>query len=212
VTNVSGSEWGSRSEIVESRRSVLDQVKEQLSKRKDIYVAGEITLSNAGGGWTETVSIVVAPKKPIYDFKKLNAFMDGLITGIKTSARDNATDYMGGGIHFGMLYFDEKLGASESEVITKIIAYEPEALLRAGIKIGESRKIGQNRLERRTWVRPYPDVEVAKLVADYEMGLKEGTIEYNDTLNHLHNWINPEQMRLLKANKKPFSNISGLLK
>ncbi len=160
----------------------------------------------------ETVSIIIAPKNPIYDFKKLNSFMDTLIMGIKTSARDSASDYMGGGIHFGKLYFDEKLGESESEVITRVIPIEPGALQNAGVKIGESRRTYQDRLERRTWVRPYPDANVAKLVADYEAGIAQGTLEYNDIFNYLQHWIRPEQVKLLKANKNPIGKISGLLK
>lgn len=208
--NIGYSKERARGEIVEKRSSVLDQVRAQLLARSDVYFAGEIP--GSGGGWTETVDIIVAPVKPIYDFVKLNKFMEGLISGIKTSAKDSATDYMDGGIHFGKLYFDEKLGVSESEVITRITAIEPEALQNAGVKIGESRSTHENRLERRTWVTPYPDIEVAKLVADYEIGIREGIFEYADALNYLHSWISPEQMRLLKANKNPFSKISGLLK
>lgn len=199
------------SEPTESRRSVLDQVRAQLNAREDVYVGGEVLTSPAGPGWTETVDILVAPVSPIYDPDKLNVFMDGLITGIQLSARDEAHDYMDGGIHFGMLYFDEDLGMNNEKIISHVTAFEPEALLRAGIKIGRTTRDREERLRRRTWVRVYPDSVVCQIAAQYEQGVREGTIEPDSTFSYLQHWITPEQVRELKRRNNPFAKIAGLL-
>ena len=199
-------------DLSETRRSKLRQVLEQLRQRKDLYFAGMITYPNYGSAWVEAVDIIVAPVISNYSAEKLNKFMKTLVVGIEPTTIDEARHYdPESDFQIGKLYFDEDLGVRKSVVATNVTAYELEPLERAGVNIGESHSTHDERLQRRTWVRVYPDATLAKLVAEYESGISEGTIEYNPTFNYLMHWITPEQMRALKEKRNPLSKISGFL-
>lgn len=195
--------------------SKLALIRDQLSTRGDVFVAGEIILSGPNsnfGGWIETVGIIVAPQKPNYDIRSLNNWMDGLISGIKPSARDEAYPYGDDGIHLGKLYFDENLGVMKETVIREVTPVHLDDLLRTGVKPGGSTTSTERSLQRRTWVRPYPDPMVAQIVAEYENGVHEGTVEADSTFGYLEHWITGEQLKQLKRKHNPFERIVGLLK
>ena len=199
------------SNLVE-RKSVLSQVRDQLLANKDVFLADEISSSDDSGWWTETVSIIIAPKKPIYDPDKLNSFMKEIIVGIKPSSIDLARQYnKNERFDLGKLYFDEGLGVSETQMFTKVTVYEKEALEKAGIVEGESRESAKKVFQRRTWVRVYPDAAIAALVAKYERGFSDDTIEYNSALSFLAHGITPDQLRLLKEKNNVFKTVFGLL-
>lgn len=200
-------------------RSKLVVVREQLHSNPQLFYAGEVFKHPpAGSGigyWTETVGIVVAPIKPIFDIKRLNDFMDGLIVGVETSARDAATPQDDeGGIHLGRLYYDEPIGTRKQEITTLVISVDSEALQRAGVAIGESHRTVDEEIRRRTWVRVYPDTLSAQTIFDYEYGVMNGLVEPNSTFSYLENWIDGEQIRRMKENQgyNPFVRITRMLR
>lgn len=189
-------------EIGERRASLLQQVREGLKADSKVYFAGEILHSPYGSGWLEAVDIIVSPTKPVYDADKLNQFMDNLVPDIPRSARDEARKYDDkSDFRLGRLYFDETLGITKKEIKTTTTTVEPQALDRAGVHIGESHHTEEEPLERRTWVRVYPDVDSAQIIAEYERGLKEGTVEPNRDFEYMKHGFSAEQFRNIKRNR-----------
>lgn len=197
----------------QQRVSLLQQVREGLQADQRVYFADEILHSPYGYGWLETVDIIVAPVKPIYDAEKLNQFMHSLVPDIPRSARDEARKYdEKSDFRLGKLYFDEVLGETIREISITTTAVEPEALERAGVHIGESQKTEKDSHKRRTWVRVYPDANSAKIVAEYEQGRKDGTVEPNSTFDYMQHWFSAEQFeQIKKSEKKPLIRRPKLL-
>lgn len=193
--------------------SLLDRIRKELAAKADTAIAGEVVNSGENlGGWVETVSIIVAPTPPIYDIEKLNRYMGSLVETEPTSC-DLAYPYGDdGGIHLGRLYFDEEVGTRQDEITTIVTAAQPDVLERAGIQPGTLHRTKQRSLQRRTWVRPYPDTTVAKLTADYERGVREGSVVPDENFEYLEHWITAEQLEKLKNNRNPFNRLSGFLK
>lgn len=192
-------------------------VREQLQTNPNLYFAGEIhhyhSTAPESGDWTETVDIIVAPKKPIFDADKLNTLMDGLITNIEPSAKDKALNRSDGGLDLGKLYFDETIGTMQQITITKIQTAEPETIKKAKKTVGETRKENQYEMQRRTWVRVYPDSTSAAIVCEYENGVRNGTVESSSELGFARYWIDGEQLRQLKAqnSRSPITTVKRLL-
>jgi len=186
-------------EIQERRMSLLEKVREGLHSDRSVFFAGEIIHPNHGAGWLEAVDIIVSPVKPIYDPEKLNDFMDSLVPHLPRSAKDDARHYdEKSDFQLGRLYFDESLGSTRREIKIITTAVEPEALVRSGVQIGESHKTEDESLNRRTWVRVYPDTYSAQIVADYEKGVAEGTVEPDSKFSYMQHWFSSEQLKALK--------------
>lgn len=200
-------------EVQEQRVSLLQQVREGLQADRRVFFAGEISHSPYGPGWLEAVDIIIAPVKSIYDPRKLNQFMDSLVPDVPRSARDGASRYDNkSDFRLGRLYFDETLGKTTREILTITTTVEPEALKRAGVPLGESRKTEEELLRRRTWIRVYPDANSAQIIAEYEQGLKDGTVEPNSTFDHLQHWFSAGQFEeIKKSGKKPLIRRPKLL-
>jgi hypothetical protein len=193
-------------------------VREQLLGNPSLHFAGEIHHFNPtapeSGYWTETVDIIVAPKKPQFDLAGLNDFMDGLITGVELSARDEAYAQSDDGIHLGKLYYDETIGSMKKTTITVIDTTEPDTIQHAGRVVGETQTERTDKIQRRTWVRVYPDAISADTVYDYENGMANGTVEPNADHQYAQHWLNGEQVRHLRAqySHNPVAMAKSLLR
>lgn len=190
----------------ESRVSLLQQVREGLQDDKRVFFAGEILHLSYGSGWFEAVDIIVAPIKPIYNPENLNKFMDSLISEIPRTSRDKASkDGKKSSFSLGKLYFDETLGEIKREIAITTTAIEPEALERGGVVVGESHKTENKKIKRRTWVRVYPDSNSAQILAEYEQGLEDGSVEFNRIFSYLEHSFSVEQFNKLRKsrNKSP---------
>jgi len=188
-----------KTEIQEKKVSLLQKVTEGLKTDKRVYVAGVILHPNYGVGFLEAVDVIVAPVSPIYDAEKLNEFMDSLVPEIPRSARDAASKHSEEeNFALGRLYFDETLGTTKKEIKITTTTVDPEALKRAGVPIGESYKTEEELLRRRIWVRVYPDANSAQIIAEYEQGRKNGTVEQNPTFDFLEHWFSAKQFKELK--------------
>jgi len=193
-----------RIELGEKRETKLATVKEELQRNPGLFYAGEIFKYPGRGYWTETVDIIIAPNKPILDADRLDEFMHGLIKKVRPSQVDNVKQHnTDSDFILGKLHFDEKIGERNDETTTTITAVDPEALQRAKINIGKSQETVKRDIERKTWVRVYPDPSSAKIVHDYELGVNQGTVKPNPTFDYLQHWIEPDQLREMKANQEP---------
>lgn len=148
--------------------SMLSEVKKDLYANKNIAVV-DISIDRSGAGsyfekrW-ETVDIVVAPKKGIYEADKLQALMEQLTPSVRCSDSDSFSE----GSHamsFGKLYFDEVIGTEKRNIHREIILTD-EDFLSKGLEgfVDGKRIIKEEKtvmLERRTWVRLYPNLKIA---------------------------------------------------
>ncbi|MBI3954475.1 hypothetical protein HY333_00355 [Candidatus Collierbacteria bacterium] len=194
------------------RRSILVVVREQILANPAVFYAGEVVKFDGLGGWAQTIDMIVSPVKPIFDVKKLNEFMYGLVD-VKPTQYDDAYPKQEDGIHLGRLYFDEPIGRRRTEATTFVTPVEADTLQQAGITIGETNRTHEEDIMRRTWLRLYPDPLSAQTIFEYEQGVTNGTIEPNSTFNYLQHWIDGEQVRRMRENKgyNPFVRIAGML-
>jgi hypothetical protein len=183
-------------------RTKIAYVREQLHNNPKVYFAGEIHRYHPGAPeysyWTETVDIIISPTTPQFEANQLNSFMDSLIVGMEPTSRDTAR---GGGTHdlnLGRLYFDETIGSLREVTLTTIETSEPDVLQRAGRIVGESKREKQRKIQRRTWVRVYPDPTSAQAVYEYENGVTAGTTEPSSTYEYADHWLTPEQVDKLR--------------
>lgn len=110
------------------------------------------------GFWTHMVDFVVAPNQGIYTAPELQTFMDNLVPGLEPTCVDQFHDW-DTSMQFGKLYFDEDIG---SEVIRREITMLETDFLPAGVvEDGKAVFEETKKIRRRTWVRLYPDQEIA---------------------------------------------------
>lgn len=195
-----------------SSNTLLERIREGLQTDESVYFAGEIVHPNYGGYWLEAVDVIVAPKEPIFNADKLNDFMDDLVPDLPRSARDEARKHdKESDFALGKLYFDEVIGETTREIEVTTTAVDTEALQRSGVNIGKSHETKVQQLQRRTWVRVYPSAEAAQIVAEYEKGIADGTVEPNQEFGYMQHWFSAEQFeQIKKAGKKPFRRMLKL--
>lgn len=194
------------------RKSKLVIVREQVLANPAVFYAGEVTKYAGVGGWTQTIGMIVAPVKPIFDYQQLNEFMHGIVD-VKPTQHDDARPYMEDGINLGRLYFDEPIGKMRTQTTTFVTPIEAEALQKAGITIGETNDLREQDIMRRTWLRVYPDAVSARAIFEYEQGVMNEVVEPNSRLDYSEHWIEGEQLKRMRNNHgyNPFVRIIGIL-
>ncbi len=117
------------------------------------------------GYWTHTVDFIVAPNTGIYAAPKLQEFMLALMPALPPTSVDKFYDW-DTTMELGKLYFDEDLG---KETIThNLVLTESDFLPMGSVEDGKTCFERERKIQRRTWVRVYPDVEIAMLHQKYE--------------------------------------------
>lgn len=123
---------------------------------------------NTIGSWTHTVNFIVAPNQGLYTSKELQHFMEKLIPALQPTCVDSFSE---GPISMmlGKLYFDEDLG---TEIIRREITLSEFDFLPAGaVENGKTVHEETRKIRRRTWVRLYPDQEIATAHKRYEFNI-----------------------------------------
>jgi len=116
------------------------------------------------GYWTHTVDFIVAPNCGIYAGAELQKFMEALIPGLHPTCVDQFHEW-DTSLEFGKLYFDEDLG---TDVIRhEITASESDFLPTGVVEGGKAFYEETRKIQRRTWVRLFPDQEIAMLRDKY---------------------------------------------
>lgn len=148
--------------------SKLSKVKADLFANSSVEIV-DIKIVNfiphASGCWSEMVNITVAPKKGIYESVKLQELMLQLTPKVECTEKDGFYESEGN-LSFGKLYFDEDIGIEKKYVRREIIITDEDLLKKnlEGFVDGKCvvEKTDNNiPLQRRTWVRLYPNVQVA---------------------------------------------------
>lgn len=160
--------------------NMLNAVKRDLFVNPSVEVV-DIKVQNylpyANGYWTETVNIVVAPKKGIYEADKLQELMMQLTPSTECTCKDDFRESETT-LSFGKLYFDEDIGV-EKKYLRRDLILTDEDLLKKNFEgfVDGKRVIEEGNdnlaIRRRTWVRLYPNVQVALKVVN------EGKCEFS---------------------------------
>lgn len=154
--------------------SKLAHVRKSLEENPNIVIviAPEENHLPERSVFSHTVDFYIAPKENEYDAKKLQKLLDSLILGLKPTCQDEFSDRGAtSDLGFGYLCFDEVIGKEVVRTTTVLTITEPELLTPGGLIICDlgRRAINQGRtivvdvqeVLRRTWVRLFPDRELA---------------------------------------------------
>jgi hypothetical protein len=120
-------------------------------------------LPDRDGYFSHTVDYWIAPKGGLYTAKKLQRFMMSLVQGLKPTMIDDFRESPGR-LSYGKLYFDEKIG-EERTITERIFTLTDPELKSADGCVDGHKTIDEDvtrELNRRIWVRPFPDENVAR--------------------------------------------------
>ncbi len=158
--------------------SKLTQVRKALEDNPSITIVGAPErnhLPSRDGYWSHTVDIYVAPKTDgVYTVEGLQTLMMSLVPELEQTCKDNFSegDYS---MSFGMLYFDEVIG---TEAVRREMVLSDEDMFSSdGFTDGKLIIEYVNDVKRRTWVRLFPNVEIATVALlgenQYEISKKD---------------------------------------
>lgn len=141
--------------------SKLIQVRKALGENPNITIVGapeRNSLPDRDGHWSHTIDFYVAPNGGIYNAEELQAFMMSLVPGLEPSCKDDFHEW-DHELEFGKLYFDEDIG---TEVIRREITLTDEEMFASDGFVDGKQVIEYTRkVQRRTWVRLFPNPQVA---------------------------------------------------
>lgn len=143
--------------------SKLDTVRAALQSNVNVQIVAaeeRVYFPHPHSYWTHTVDFVVAPNRGIYAAAELQAFMESIIPGLQPTSIDQFHNF-DTSMDLGKLYFDEDLGTEtiRHELTLTEWDFLPDGIVNDGKVICEE----ERKIRRRTWVRLYPDQEVAML-------------------------------------------------
>jgi hypothetical protein len=140
--------------------SKLSQVKKALQNNPDITIVAtkEINhLPDKDGFFSHTVDFYVAPKNgTVSTAEELQALMMSLVPEIKPSSIDKFRD-LSDSIELGKLYFDECIGIKNVKIVLT-----DEDMFNVGSFV-DGKLDRTEKIERRVWVRLYPNIQIASL-------------------------------------------------
>ena len=149
--------------------SKLTHVREALQDNQTIAIVGapeQNYLLGKDSYWGHTVDFHVAPKTGgVYTAKELQALMMSLVPGLEPTLKDDFQEW-DREIEFGTLYFDENIG---TETVRREIVLSDEDMFSSGGFVDGKRIIERTeKVQRRTWVRLFPNVQIAAAALEGE--------------------------------------------
>ncbi len=140
--------------------SKLSTVKKALEENQKIVIVAvedQNYLPYRDGYWSHTVNICIAPKSGMYEASDLQELMMSLVPTLKFTCKDDFRDGRDE-LEYGKLYFDETIG---TEVIRRELTLTEEDATCKEFTDGKLIIEETRNIERRTWVRLYPDEKIA---------------------------------------------------
>lgn len=195
--------------------SHLSQVLERLDRlQKDekilVAQAGKPILKiNPESNWAEWVEFFVAPDRCIFDAKRLENFRQGLFPDLKPGLDDQIRQ-VNDSLHLGYVAFDDKLLHRRRKIEDTVdVEYEIGSAERLGIDTeGSVIKRREDTLSRRTFVKVYPHISLAEVVARMK---NEGPHYLSLYFSRLENELSkPQREKLLELIKQGRDNSSAL--
>ncbi|MDP3729688.1 MAG: hypothetical protein Q8R26_02990 [bacterium] len=149
--------------------SKLTHVRKALEDNPSITIVGAPErnyLPGRDGYWSHTIDFHVAPKTGgVYTAKELQELMISLIPGLEPTRRDDFREW-DREMEFGKVYFDEDIG---TEAVRHEIVLIDEDMFSSGGFVDGKRIIERTeKVERRTWVRLFPNAQIAAAALEGE--------------------------------------------
>lgn len=159
--------------------SKLTHVRKALQDNPSIKIVGapeQNYLPGRNGYWSHTVDFHVAPKTGgVYTAKELQALMMSLVPGLEPTCKDDFREW-DREMEFGKFYFDEDIG---TEAVRHEVVLSDEDMFSSGGFVDGRRIIERTeKVQRRTWVRLFPNAQIAAAAL-------EGENEYRIPKNEL---------------------------
>src|SRR3989344_3312467 len=147
--------------------SKLTHVRKALQENPNITMIGENEcnyLPGRYGFFSHTVDFLVAPTRgAVYDTNELQVLMMSLVPELKCTQKDDFRDYHDE-IMFGVLYFDEEIGTEVTR--REIVLTDPDMFACSDFVDGKRIIEHTYLLQRRTWVRLFPNTQIAALALE----------------------------------------------
>ena len=152
--------------------SKLAHVRKALESNPKIKIVGApeknyLPERDDSGNWSHTVDFHVAPKTGgVYTAEGLQALMMSLVPGLEPTWK---LDFCEGRSHemtFGTLFFDEEIGTKA--VRRKIVLTDEDMFSSDGFVDGKLVIECTNKILRRTWVRLFPNAQIAATALEGE--------------------------------------------
>lgn len=125
-------------------------------------VDGEIHnhFPNPNGFWSQTVDFIIAPVRGIYTAAGLQGLMETLVPGLQPTMMDRFTsdNVM---LELGKLYFDEVIGIQSTRI--EVRDADPDFVPNLHEGTTFTHEVPDQTLKRRTWVRLFPNREIAAI-------------------------------------------------
>lgn len=142
--------------------SKLTHVRKALQENPSITIVGtkeQNCLPGRNGFWSHTVDFHVAPKiGGVYTIKELQTLMMSLVPGLEPTCKDDFCE-RDREMEFGKLYFDEDIG---TEAIRHEVVLSDEDMFSSSGFVDGRRIIElTKKVQRRTWVRLFPNTQIA---------------------------------------------------
>ena len=142
--------------------SKFTHIRKTLQDNPNITIVGAPErnyLPGRDGEWSHTVDFHVTPKTGgVYTAKDLQALMMSLVPGLEPTYQDDFRE-LDREMWFGRLYFDEDIG---TEDVSHEIVLTDEDMFSSGGFIDGKRIIERTeKVRRRTWVRLFPNAQIA---------------------------------------------------
>lgn len=158
--------------------SKLVHVRKALQENPSITIVGapeKNYLPRRAGYWSHTVDFHIAPKTDIYTATQLQTLMMSLVPGLEPTCSDHFREGANE-MEFGKLYFDEDIG---TEVVRhEITLFDKDMFSSNGFVDGKQIIERIVKVQRRTWVRLFPNTQIAAAAL-------EGTNAYRISKNEL---------------------------
>ena len=142
--------------------SKLTHVRKALEDNPNITIVGALErnyLPDSNGYWSHTVDFHVAPKTGgVYTAKELQTLMMSLVLGLEPTCKDDFREW-DREMEFGKLYFDEDIGTEA--VRHEIILTDEDVFSSDGFVDGKRIIERTEKVQRRTWVRLFPNMQIA---------------------------------------------------
>lgn len=142
--------------------SKLTHVRKALQGNPNITIVGAPErnyLPGRDGYWSHTVDFHIAPKTDgVYTAKELQALMMSLVPGLEPIYKNDFLEF-DRDMKFGKLYFDEDIGTEA--VRHEIVLTDEDMFSSGGFVDGKQIIERTEKVQRRTWVRLFPDAQIA---------------------------------------------------
>ncbi|OGD83067.1 hypothetical protein A3A54_00225 [Candidatus Curtissbacteria bacterium RIFCSPLOWO2_01_FULL_39_62] len=184
---------------------------EDLQRAEKILIANNKPLVkiNPESNWAEWIEYFVAPPEGIFNADRLNSFRQNLFPHMKPGL--NSPVYQtADGLHLGYVAFDDKLVRRNREITDAVQEeFEPGAAERLGLKLEEPiARRSDDTLSRRTFVKVYPHILLAEVVARMK---REGTHYSSLYFTRLEDELSKPQQEVLKVAAQDRYGHSGRL-